>query len=369
MFRKLLFWTHLICGVVAGLVILLMSVTGVLLTYEKQMVAYMDRRAASIEGQSTRLSVQALLTQNPRAGNVTLRSGATEPVSIVVGRETQLVDPYTGAIVGAQDAGVRAFFRSVTDWHRWLGVSGQSDSRTQARIITGASNLIFLFIVMSGLYLWLPRVWEWKNVRAVSWFRRGLSSKARDFNWHNTIGLWSFVPLFVVVLSGVVISYPWASDLVYKSYGERPPSQAKGKGKGPERAASVAAVDLHGLDTLVARAQAEVPTWTTMTFAPPTMGAQTVSFNIDAGSGGQPYLRSTLVLDRETANVVRHETFELQDPGRRARTWMRFVHTGEYYGLLGQTIAGIASLGATVLVWTGLALSWRRFWAWRDRRS
>jgi len=33
----------------------------------------------------------------------------------------------------------------------------------------------------------------------------------------------------------------------------------------------------------------------------------------------------------------------------------------EHPGLLGQTLAGIASLGACFLVWTGLALSWRRF--------
>jgi uncharacterized iron-regulated membrane protein len=50
---------------------------------------------------------------------------------------------------------------------------------------------------------------------------------------------------------------------------------------------------------------------------------------------------------------------------------MRFVHTGEYYGLTGQTIAGIASLGGALLVWTGLALAYRRFRAWlaRDRRA
>jgi uncharacterized iron-regulated membrane protein len=43
------------------------------------------------------------------------------------------------------------------------------------------------------------------------------------------------------------------------------------------------------------------------------------------------------------------------------------VHTGEYYGLIGQTIAMIVSAGAVVLVWTGLALTWRRFTAWRRR--
>jgi uncharacterized iron-regulated membrane protein len=51
------------------------------------------------------------------------------------------------------------------------------------------------------------------------------------------------------------------------------------------------------------------------------------------------------------------------------RTWMRFIHTGEAFGFIGQAIAGIASLGGAVLVWTGLALSWRRLLAWMARRS
>ena len=37
----------------------------------------------------------------------------------------------------------------------------------------------------------------------------------------------------------------------------------------------------------------------------------------------------------------------------------------EVYGIVGQTIAGIASVAATVLVWTGLALTWRRFFGAR----
>ena len=47
----------------------------------------------------------------------------------------------------------------------------------------------------------------------------------------------------------------------------------------------------------------------------------------------------------------------------------RFVHTGEYYGLTGQTIAGLVSAGGAVLVYTGVALALRRFGAWRRRRT
>jgi len=73
------------------------------------------------------------------------------------------------------------------------------------------------------------------------------------------------------------------------------------------------------------------------------------------------------VLDPVTAEVVRWEPFEGQNMGRRLRAWVRPLHTGEAAGLVGQTVALVASAGGAVLVWTGIALAWRRFRSWRRR--
>jgi hypothetical protein len=43
--------------------------------------------------------------------------------------------------------------------------------------------------------------------------------------------------------------------------------------------------------------------------------------------------------------------------------WLRFAYTGEVYGLTGQTVAGVVTGGAVVLVWTGIALASRRLLA------
>ena len=51
--------------------------------------------------------------------------------------------------------------------------------------------------------------------------------------------------------------------------------------------------------------------------------------------------------------------------GFRAFDTARF---GNHWEATGQTIAGIASAGGVMLVWTGVALSLRRFAAWRRRR-
>lgn len=47
-FRKTLFWSHLVVGITAGIVMLVMSVTGVLPTYEKQMSYWWETRGFNI---------------------------------------------------------------------------------------------------------------------------------------------------------------------------------------------------------------------------------------------------------------------------------------------------------------------------------
>jgi uncharacterized iron-regulated membrane protein len=94
-----------------------------------------------------------------------------------------------------------------------------------------------------------------------------------------------------------------------------------------------------------------------------------LTFSVDRGGGGQPHLRSTLTVERATARVIATEGFSDQTRGRRLRTVFRFAHTGEILGVPGQTIAGLATAGSVVLVWTGLALALRRFKRWASRRA
>ena len=378
--RTFIFWPHLIAGVLAGSVILLMSATGVLLTYERQLIAWSDSGFQSTPPADGRapLSVESLLTTLRRdhpdleVSAVTRASDATAPVSITAGRQTLYADAYTGRLLGESTQGVRRFMTQVRAWHRWIAIEG--DGRPVARAITGWSNAIFLFIVASGIYLWFPRKWTWQHVRPVVLFGRGLRGKARDFNWHNAIGAWSAVPLFIVVLTAMPISFPWANALVYRAVGETPPQQGgrgarEGGPGGGEAGRERPQPTLVGLDGLWTAATQQVPDWKTINLRVPASDRAPVVFAIDRGDGGQPQLRSTLSLDRATGAVVTSETFSDQSLGRRLRSISRFAHTGEVLGLPGQTIAGLATAGSVVLVWTGIALALRRCRSWIGRRN
>jgi uncharacterized iron-regulated membrane protein len=363
--RSLVFWVHLTAGVTAGIVILIMSATGVLLTYERQLIEWSDRayRTRPIPD-SKRLPVEALLDratrqrtgQRPTA--ITLRSDPRAPASLAFGQITIYQDVYSGALLGEPSTHIRAVMSKLRAWHRWLAMAGEQ--RAIGKAISGWANLVFLFIVFSGLYLWIPRRWAWPNVRAVAFFRTGLRGKARDFNWHNAIGIWCAIPLAIIVACAAPISFPWANALVYRIAGETapPPTNAAANNRRQEPSPLRSA---DGLNALWARAEQQVPHWRSISLRLPPTADRTATFAIDGGTGGQPQRRSTLTLEIGTGSVVRWEPFESQSLGRRLRSWTRFTHTGEYYGLAGQTLAGVVSSGAVVLVCTGLALAFRRF--------
>ena len=374
--RKIIFWCHLPVGVTAGIVILIMSVTGVLLAYEKQITSWADTRgyrAAPPAHETRHLPVETLVAKareargaNPTA--ITLKSDPEAPAEIAFGRETSLfVNPYSGHVLGEGSQRARSFFRTVTDWHRWLGAKG--DNRNVARAITGACNLGFLFLVASGFYLWWPRSWNLKAVRNVTWFRRGLPAKARDFNWHNTIGFWSAIPLFIIVISAVVISYTWAGNLVYRIVGETPPAPRANQQPARTNNGESSAEPITKLDSAWSVAEQQVNDWRSISLQLPTSAAAPLTFNIDRGTGGQPQKRGQLVIDRTTGAVTRWEPFSTYTRGRQLRTILRFAHTGEVAGIVGQTIAAIASLGGAVLAFTGLALAFRRLRGWVSTRA
>ena len=215
-------------------------------------------------------------------------------------------------MLGEGSRATRNFFRVVTDWHRWLGAKG--DNRNVARAITGASNLGFLFLVVSGFYLWWPQQLSRKFLRNVTWFKRGLPAKARDFNWHNVIGFWSAVPLFIVVLSAVVISYTWAGNLVYRLAGETPPTpRANQPPPNSRQENKPTAESLAGLDTAWSQAERQLSDWQSISLQLPSSATAPLVFNIDTGNGGQPQARGQLTIDRAKPDSSSLGTFfELQ---------------------------------------------------------
>ncbi len=384
--RKTIFWLHLVAGLVAGLVIGIMSFTGAALAFEKDLVAWAERDAREVTPpeNATRLDLNTLRAHftvahpdvTPTA--ITLLDSRTAAVAFQVGRSgTYYVNPYTGEVLQPASTRMDEFMHLMTSWHRWLAMEGEG--RATGKAITGACNAAFLVLAITGLYLWWPRKWRLKGMKRSLWFVRSATSKARDWNWHNVIGFWSLPVLIVLTASGMVISYPWAGNLVYKLAGEEAPARRGPPGqRGPDGppageqrpgagersgstnrgAATPAPVKLN-LDEAFARAVVAEPEWISITLP---LGEREANNATVKTPGMWPRTASTtLTFDPATGKLAERSAFADQSTGRQARTWLRFLHTGEALGWWGQLVAGLACVGGCVLVYTGFALSWRRF--------
>lgn len=368
-FRKVIFWIHLTCGLLAGVVIFVMSVTGALLSFERNIIEFSERdvRYVTVNANTPKLTPQEII-QKVQSARPDVKPSAMSIENVPnaawlfnLGRDGHLfVDPYTGEIAGEGNKAVRGFFTEMRNWHRYLALTG--DQRPIGKAITGACNLLFLLLAISGVYIWMPRNLNWRAIKPVAWFRRGLSGKARNFNWHNVIGFWSSHVLIILTLTATVISYRWASDLLYTLTGNEVPAQSQQS----EAKEPYAWPD--DLNQVWGTAETHAASWKSISLRLP-IAKDSAVFTIDEGIYWNIFGRSTLTVDAKTASVAKWEPYSEQNAARQLRSWFRFTHTGETGGFVGQFVGFVACIGGAFLVWTGFSLAFRRLAKWIRKRS
>jgi uncharacterized iron-regulated membrane protein len=279
------------------------------------------------------------------------------------------VNPYTGELREPKSTAAHDALHVLEDWHRRLGREG--DSQATGKLITGIANCAFLFLCLTGLYMWWPRSLKPGAVRPAVLFVGGLRGRARDFNWHHVFGSWSVLVLIVIVTSGVVMSFAWANRLVFTLAGEEAPVRGPGALTGPQVTVPPPASDQQRLsrDVVLAQVGKAFPNWESISFdrgGPPskdTNAIQPLNVIVLVPASFQTRGRIQLVIDPYRGDLLSKVGFEDRTKGGRARVWIRFLHTGEAFGVIGKIIAALATAGSLFLIYTGLALSYRRFFA------
>ncbi|HEX2852389.1 MAG TPA: PepSY-associated TM helix domain-containing protein [Opitutaceae bacterium] len=431
-FRKIIFWAHLVAGVISGLAIGVMCFTGTVLAFEKEIVAWSERDARHVEppaAPASRLSLDELQRRfrearpEARPATIVLQNDPTAAVAFSAGRTGGFyVNPYTGEARQPKSSAMGQFMQTMTAWHRYLGFSGEV-SRPRGKWVNGVCNVAFCVLAVTGLYLWMPRSWSWRAIKPVIWFHQNAAGKARDFNWHNTIGFWSAPVLIVLTLTAIPISFQWGGRLINQLTGTPAPAAAArgaaGGGGGPGGAAPVVEVPAPepgarplSQDALLTQAQQQIPKWETITIriggpagrggaggrggearpnstaaatpATPASSAtpseisgepatarrersapQAATFTVRESGTWPRTVTTTLSLNPYNGEVLRRTGYADMNATQQVRSWTRFLHTGEALGNGGQLVAGLACLGGCFLVYTGFALSLRRFFGKR----
>ncbi|PZO09123.1 MAG: PepSY domain-containing protein [Alphaproteobacteria bacterium] len=274
------------------------------------------------------------------------------------------IDPPTGRVLGVADTS-----RSFTQWlHR---IHGSLLIPEVGRKVVGWIGWAMFISCATGLWLWWPR--NDAILKALRW-RRGPSTL---FNLHHMIGFWICLPLAVLSLTGVYISFPQTSRAVFGVQQQQSPERApagRAEAKGGEKGEKKSAPRGGGaggrfapplettrlsIDDAVRSASVSANGARIVSVSAPTVGRDP-AWRVQVERAGQTTPATLQVVD-ESGEVKPDRGGGGGDPVSR---WMRNIHDGGDTGLIWQTIIVMGGIAPVILSITGLIMWLRR----RSRR-
>ncbi|MCT4647754.1 MAG: PepSY domain-containing protein [Carboxylicivirga sp.] len=220
-FKYLMAILHIWLGLLSALIVFIVAFSGSIYAYKQQVVDFVNREAAFVEPQNVIISsVDDLLAHfESNYGTATaIQVFDDDNRSFVITSMTKgnvgitvYYNPYTGEQCGLQKQGWNTFFETMLNLHRFLLLGDTG------KLINGIAILIFVFLLISGLVLWIPMsIAKLKDSLRVEWrttFYRLI------YDLHNTLGFYTTILLLCIALTGLYTSFHWMKNLMIVGLG------------------------------------------------------------------------------------------------------------------------------------------------------
>ena len=236
MLKKIFFQIHWFLGITAGLILSLMGVTGAIYSYEQPIQKWLNSDSYVVQVENRAKLTPAELYQHfhqtdaeMKVNSITIDKDPTASSTVNIEKEgarrgyNMMVNPYTAEIL--PEVKGREFFAFIQQLHRNLTVG------PVGKQITGASTLMLIFFVLSGLYLRWPKKHTIKQ-----WFLIKPKLKGRNFLWdlHAVVGTWVVIFYLLLACTGLYWSYDWWRNGMFKVLGvERPQAEMQQQNRAP----------------------------------------------------------------------------------------------------------------------------------------
>jgi uncharacterized iron-regulated membrane protein len=118
------------------------------------------------------------------------------------------LDPYSGKVLKVFDV-QNSFFGCILEGHFYLWLP-----KSIGQFVVASATLIFLFIILSGIYLWWPRNKNNKRQKfTIKWRSKW---RRRNFDLHSVVGAYISLIAVIFVLTGLIWGFVWFRDGIYK---------------------------------------------------------------------------------------------------------------------------------------------------------
>ena len=224
-FKKKLFQLHKIIGLATGLVVFIVAITGCCWAFKDEIESLYDDYKYVTPKDSTIITATKAkeIAQNvfpeQHIHGVLYQNTKDEAVEVIFYNEAPefyqsvFLNPYSGEIIKVKDH-TSGFFGFVLKGHvrLWLpkAVGGH---------IVGVSIILFLFIIISGFILWLPKKRKNLKQRITFDWKETTRWKRKNFDLHTVIGFYVSSLAFIIAFTGCVMAYNWFYYIFYKSIG------------------------------------------------------------------------------------------------------------------------------------------------------
>lgn len=342
--RKLILNLHLYSALVAGVFIVILGVTGSIMTFETELDHAFNRALYDVQPGQNSLPITAIMKTlkaaypHQKFPLLFLPSGPDRSY-YVSGRGLQIfVNGYTGQIIGTRKT--PTLLDQIHQLHLRLLIPGQS-----GRNIVFISSLLLIWLVISGLYLW----WPLKRTKVK--FKASLRRIA--FDLHNAVGIYTFLFLFVLALTGAFVHFDDALQTginkmahVEDPLGRAPSTIIPGvKPITPDRALEVAKASLPGAKPNI------------MFFPIGPKGSYRINMYFPEDLTGN---RSWVLVDQYSAKPLFVESSRTAVIGNKLVLENRAIHTGQIYGYPTKILVSLSSLLLVVMVITGYYMWWKK---------
>ena len=371
LFKKLHLWLSL----PFGLIIMTTCLTGALLVFEKEITALVQHESVAYVPDQEPLPLSVLLERvaekTPDSVEITSITIPTSPHRAYnVGlskphRAGVLIDPYTGKIIGP--SGRLPFFTTVRELHRWLLNSMKPDSEGifWGRVIVGTSTLLFVFILLTGLFLWWPKKLKGVGKRLKISLGHGRQRLFTDL--HTVGGVYVFVLLLAMAMTGLTWSFEWYRTGFYKVFGAEIAEGGKGD-KGPKKDKRKDAPREEGAE------QAKLPAsyiyWEeVVSYVIEVSEADYTEITVKDGEVevplaglGNSRAADSFRFDKKTGQMTEYKAYREAKRDKKLRGWIYSIHTGAWGGLFTRICYVLAALFGASLPLTGYYIFYQRKW-------
>lgn len=200
---------HLVVALFAGVILIGLSITGSLLIYAKDIQTFIQPEYWTVTPQAQPLELDALLNKvtSQTGQTATLISPETNPNKawqVQLSNKTYIsVNPYTGEQLH-QYHYYQTFYGYLLGFHRWLLYQNDAGGYPLRNIVSLVSVCLMLELLL-GFYLWVKPKKRLKRLKINSKAKR----KILFYQLHTVIGVYVFIPLFLVAFSGM--AFHWNS--------------------------------------------------------------------------------------------------------------------------------------------------------------